>query len=46
MEPVARIPKDRIAVIIGKSGATRKMIEEAMMKDDKQRWKLEQRDVR
>ena len=29
MEPVARIPKDRIAVIIGKAGATRKMIEEA-----------------
>ena len=29
MEPVARIPKDRIAVIIGKGGATRKMIEEA-----------------
>ena len=29
MEPVARIPKDRIAVIIGRGGATRKMIEEA-----------------
>ncbi|MCH1591612.1 MAG: KH domain-containing protein [Candidatus Thalassarchaeaceae archaeon] len=29
MEPIARIPKDRIAVIIGKGGSTRKMIEEA-----------------
>jgi|TARA_B110000914_G_scaffold190101_1_gene175882 ribosomal RNA assembly protein len=29
MEHLARIPKDRIAVLIGKRGATRKMIEEA-----------------
>ena len=29
MEHLARIPKDRIAVLIGKRGSTRKMIEEA-----------------
>ena len=29
MEHLTRIPKDRIAVLIGKRGATRKMIEEA-----------------
>ncbi|MBK37659.1 MAG: RNA-processing protein [Euryarchaeota archaeon] len=29
VEPIARIPKDRIAVLIGKGGSTRKMIEEA-----------------
>ena len=29
MEPLARIPKNRIAVLIGKHGSTRKMIEEA-----------------
>ena len=29
MEILARIPKDRIAVLIGKRGATRKMLEEA-----------------
>ena len=27
MEHLARIPKDRIAVLIGKRGSTRKMIE-------------------
>ena len=30
MEPVTRIPKERIAVLIGKGGATRKMIEDAV----------------
>ena len=29
METIARIPKDRIAVLIGKGGSTRKMLEEA-----------------
>ena len=29
VELLARIPKDRIAVLIGKRGATRKMLEEA-----------------
>jgi ribosomal RNA assembly protein len=29
MEPLTRIPKERIAVLIGKGGATRKMIEDA-----------------
>ena len=29
MEHLARIPKDRIAVLIGKHGSTRKMIEKA-----------------
>jgi ribosomal RNA assembly protein len=29
MEHLARIPKDRIAVLIGKRGVTRKMIENA-----------------
>jgi ribosomal RNA assembly protein len=29
VEILARIPKDRIAVLIGKRGATRKMLEEA-----------------
>ena len=29
MEHLARIPKNRIAVLIGKSGSTRKMIEKA-----------------
>ena len=29
MEHLSRVPKDRIAVLIGKSGKTRKMIEEA-----------------
>ena len=31
MEPLTRIPKERIAVLIGKGGATRKMIEDAAM---------------
>ena len=29
MEHLSRVPKDRIAVLIGKSGKTRKMIEKA-----------------
>ena len=29
MEHLSRVPKDRIAVLIGKSGKTREMIEEA-----------------
>ena len=29
METIVRIPKDRIAVLIGKGGSTRKMLEEA-----------------